>query len=295
MASELAKRVAVAAVGIPLAGVIIYLGGWYLAALLAVISALGTLEFYRIARVAGAEPFELAGAAAAALLVLSAAGSPPAQSIGHVWNATVAALLVFGTMAIWWRWPDRRPLAAITTTIAGALFVGGTLAYAVWLRQYPVHSARPVPATADLSVAWRGVALVAFPLLITWINDSLAYFVGRAIGKHKLIPRVSPGKTVEGAIAGLVGGVIVAVTLGRTVLEPQVGIDAQLWAWALGGVLIAAVAQIGDLAESLLKREAGIKDSGTLLPGHGGVLDRFDALFFAVPVSYWFLRWLGLQ
>lgn len=294
MAGELAKRIAVAAIGIPLAALIIYLGGWYLAALLAVIAALGTLEFYKLARAGGADPFDLAGAAAAALLVLSAAGSNPAQAAAHVWNATVAILLVFATMAIWLRWPDRRPLSAIATTIAGAVFVGGTLAYAVWLRQYPVHTLRPVLPPPDLSVAWRGVALVAFPLLITWVNDTLAYFVGRAIGKHKLIPRVSPGKTVEGAVAGLVGGVLVAVTLGRSVLGPQVGIAASSLEWALGGVLVAAVAQVGDLAESLLKREAGVKDSGTLLPGHGGVLDRFDALFFAIPVAYWYLRWQGL-
>jgi phosphatidate cytidylyltransferase len=295
MASELAKRVMVAAVGIPAAAIIIYLGGWYLAGLLAIIAALGTQEFYRLARAKGIEPFDTAGGAAAVLLIVSAAASPPIEAAVHLWNATVALALFTGALAIWKRWPEGKPLTAWVTTVAGAVFVGGTLSYAMWLRQFPVHSTHAVLPPPDLSIAWRGTALIAFPLLITWINDSLAYFVGRAIGRHKLIPRVSPGKTIEGALAGLVGGVIVAVLLGRSLLGPQVGIAASAIEWALGGALVAAVAQIGDLAESLLKREAGVKDSGTLLPGHGGVLDRFDALFFAVPVSFWFLRWLGLQ
>jgi phosphatidate cytidylyltransferase len=132
-------------------------------------------------------------------------------------------------------------------------------------------------------------------MAITWINDTLAYFVGRAIGRHKLLPRVSPGKTIEGAIAGLIGGLLTAVLLGANFIGPHVGVNASLLKWAAGGIIIAAVAQIGDLAESLFKREAGVKDSGKLLPGHGGVLDRFDALFFAIPVAYWYLRWLGLS
>src|SRR6185503_20133366 len=102
---------------------------------------------------------------------------------------------------------ERKPLASVAVTVSGALFLGGTLAYAVWLREIPEHSGAVTLPTLDLSIAWRGTALVLFPLVITWINDSMAYFVGRAIGKRKLIPRVSPGKTVEGAIAGVAGGV----------------------------------------------------------------------------------------
>lgn len=295
MAGELAKRVAVATVGIPLAALVIYLGGWYLAALLALIAALGALEFYRLARATGSDPFDAAGAAASALLIVSAASTAPVVAALRTWNFAVLMLLVFASLAMWKRWPNGKPLAALASTIAGAFFVGGTLSYAIWLREWPAHSQRVVLPPPDLSLAWQGTALVAFPLLITWINDSLAYFVGRAIGKHKLIPRVSPGKTIEGSIAGLVGGIITAVVLGRMVIGPQVGIAASAVLWAGAGALVAAAAQIGDLAESLLKREAGVKDSGTLLPGHGGVLDRFDALFFAIPVAYWLLRWMGLQ
>ena len=293
MAGELARRVAVAAVGIPLGILFIYLGGWYLAALLALIAALGALEFYRLARLSGTEPFDLAGAAGSAVLVLSAMTAAPADAPSRMWNGALLLLILFLGLAVWLRAPDQRPLYAVSATWTGAVFAGGTLAYAIWLRQYPESAGRSLP-TGQLSVAWLGTALVAFPLAITWLNDTLAYFVGRAIGRHKLMPRVSPGKTIEGAVAGLAAGVIVAALLGPW-LGPQLGVRAPVLLWAAGGATIAAVAQVGDLAESLLKREAGVKDSGTLLPGHGGVLDRFDALYFAIPVSYWFLRWLGLQ
>jgi phosphatidate cytidylyltransferase len=172
------------------------------------------------------------------------------------------------------------------------LFVGGSLGYLVWLREFPESGRAGLP---DLSLAWRGTILVSFPLLITWLNDTFAYFVGRAFGRRKLMPSVSPGKTVEGSAAGLLAGIAVAMLLGNGILGPQLGLAATPVVWGMGGGMVAAAAQVGDLAESLLKREAGVKDSGTLLPGHGGVLDRFDALFFAVPVSYWFLRWVGLQ
>ncbi len=294
-AGELAKRVAVAAAGIPLGAVVIYLGGWYLAALLAAIAALGALEIYRLARRTGLEPFDQAGAAAAALLVLSAVTTSPIHAANRTWNAAVLLLLVFLGLAIWKRGPGHRPLAAVSVTLAGALFVGGTLAYTIWLREFPASAQRELVPPPGLSIAWRGTTLVAFPLAITWLNDSLAYFVGRAIGRHKLLPRVSPGKTVEGAIAGLLAGTVTAVLLGHWLLGPQVGVTASPFLWGVAGAVVASVAQLGDLAESLLKREAGVKDSGTLLPGHGGVLDRFDALFFAIPVSYWLLRWMGLH
>lgn len=295
MASELAKRVAVALVGIPFILTFVYLGGWYFGGLLALIAALGALEFFRLARQKDIAPFDYLGATAAALIVLVAAGWNATEAQSILWNGTVALIIIVGTLAIWQRGVERRPLSTIAVTVAGALFVGGTLAYAVWLRELPERSTALALPRLDLSVAWRGTVLVLFPLVITWINDSLAFFVGRAIGRNKLIPRVSPGKTVEGAIAGVVGGVAVSVALGVLLIGPATGIDAAVAVWALVGALVAAAAQLGDLMESLLKREAGVKDSGALLPGHGGVLDRFDALFFAIPISYWLLRWMGLQ
>ena len=163
-------------------------------------------------------------------------------------------------------------------TIAGAVYAGGTLVFAVFLRHLLNIGG------ADDRAA--GLALVLFPLAITWINDSAAYFAGRALGRRKLIPAVSPGKTVEGALAGVIAGVLTGMLYTAVVLPRAADLELGVLAGAVCGALIAVAAQVGDLAESLFKRDAGVKDSGTLLPGHGGILDRFDALYFSLPVAY---------
>jgi phosphatidate cytidylyltransferase len=141
-----------------------------------------------------------------------------------------------------------------------------------------------------VSLGWVPVAagglLLLLPVLLTWASDIGAYFVGRALGKRRLMPAVSPGKTVAGAVGGLVATAIVGWLYARFVLTPVTQLG-----FVRGGILVFAIvvsvaAQIGDLAESLLKREAGMKDSSHLIPGHGGVLDRFDSLLFVLPVAY---------
>lgn len=124
--------------------------------------------------------------------------------------------------------------------------------------------------------------LVLFAII--WVGDSAAYYGGRAFGRHLLAPRVSPKKTVEGAIAGLIGSVIAGVVGGAWLLGSP-------WLQTAGISVVTALAgQLGDLAESVLKRSAGVKDSSSILPGHGGILDRLDSLFFALPIFYWLLN-----
>jgi phosphatidate cytidylyltransferase len=119
---------------------------------------------------------------------------------------------------------------------------------------------------------------------IVWVGDSAAYYGGRALGRHLLAAKVSPKKTVEGAIAGLIGSILAGVAGGAWILH-------QPWlSMAFVSVLTAIAGQIGDLAESVLKRSAGVKDSSSILPGHGGILDRLDSLFFATPIFYWLLN-----
>jgi phosphatidate cytidylyltransferase len=137
---------------------------------------------------------------------------------------------------------------------------------------------------------WAGVAMVALPLTATWVGDATAFFAGSAWGKRRLAPAISPKKSWEGAIAGVLGagaGAAIWYVIVQGVL-PDAPIS--ILSAALVGATLGVAAIVGDLVESMLKRDAGVKDSGTLLPGHGGVLDRIDAIIFSLPVSYLLLR-----
>jgi phosphatidate cytidylyltransferase len=198
----------------------------------------------------------------------------------------------FDMAAIFTRGVDGEPVLSVAVTLFGAVLTGGTLAYAVFLRHL-FNGQGPFDSTAvgvaAPGGAWLGTALIAFPLLLTWGNDSIAYFAGRRWGRRRLIRSVSPGKTVEGAVAGVAGTVLLATVYTVVVFQAWLGLPVGAVAGAVGGALISVAAQVGDLVESLFKREAGVKDSGGLLPGHGGLLDRLDALFFTIPVGYAYL------
>jgi phosphatidate cytidylyltransferase len=133
---------------------------------------------------------------------------------------------------------------------------------------------------------------VAFPLVLTWASDIGAFFVGRAVGGKKLIPTVSPGKTVAGALGGLITTMIISWVYVQFALVPMATLKMTVPGALLFGLLISVAAQIGDLTESLLKREANVKDSSRLIPGHGGLLDRLDSLLFVLPVAYLLFEWL---
>jgi len=155
-------------------------------------------------------------------------------------------------------------------TIAWAIYIGYALSFFLRLR------------ASDQGLSWIIVALLG-----TWICDTGAYFVGSTIGKRKLCPKISPRKTWEGAIGGLISGVLAVVLLSWWLLDLAIG-----WGLLLGVTLVLA-ATIGDLAESVIKRQVGVKDSGNLIPGHGGMLDRIDSLLFVVPAVYAVARlWL---
>jgi phosphatidate cytidylyltransferase len=280
MASELSRRVAVAAVGVPLAVLVLYVGGWVLAVVLAAIAAGGAAEVYRLAHKRNIRPLTVIGvSAAAAPVLLAVAVTEPTAWAMHLFVATT---LLTATFAIFLRGVGGAPLAATAITVFGALLTGGTLMFAMLLRALPVTS-------NTRWESWIGPALLAFPITLTWMSDTFAYFGGRRFGRRKLIPSVSPGKTVEGAISSVIGGTLVGALYAHFIFGAWLGIPVGTVVGAGMGLIISPVAQIGDLAESLLKREAGVKDSGSLLPGHGGVLDRFDALFFTIPVTYWLL------
>ena len=280
MSDELRARVAVALVGVPVALLAIHAGGWYFGALLAVLAGVAALEFQALATVAGGRPIGWLGIPAASILVLLAAYEPTFsawadRALALVLGLVLAALVV----AVSRRSTEAAPLLSVTATVAGVLYTGGTLAFAVLLRHLPDSVA------ADSHDPLEGRLLVLYPLVVIWASDTAAYFAGKRFGRARMAPRVSPGKTVEGGVAGLAAAVV-AGALAGSVMRDLASFPVSPAIGALVGLALGVGGQLGDLAESLLKREAGVKDSGTLLPGHGGVLDRFDALFFSLPLAY---------
>jgi phosphatidate cytidylyltransferase len=293
VSSELTRRVLFGVIAAPIAVAILVYGGAPLAALLAVTSAVGAWEFYRIARASGLEPLDDVGIIVAGLIPLLVHATylrlyEPGSAVGPL-SLVVLVLLLLLAIAIWMRGVAGKPLSAVATTAFGAAYTGGTLSfgYAIRYHEYAFGPAHLGWGGHSIAVPSGGLLLL-LPVFLTWASDIGAYAVGRAIGRHKLIPSVSPGKTIEGAVGGLLASMLVAWLYMRYVLHPASNLDFRLAPAGvlLFGALVSVAAQIGDLAESLLKREAGVKDSSHIIPGHGGILDRFDSLLFVMPVAY---------
>lgn len=271
---ELAQRIAFGVVAAPLTIRIIVIGGAPLVGLLALTGAAGAWELFRLARAGGARPIEAVGIPLAGVIPIVLAAEPRGVfTIGPGFAAAV--LMVVLALAIWLRRDDGHALSAVATTVFGASYTGGLLSFAFAIRYYRY--------VADDR---GGVALLLLPLLLTWANDIGAYAVGRAFGRRKLMPAVSPGKTVAGSIGGVVVTVAACWLYAGSVLRPWADLSLRPADILIFGVAVSVAAQIGDLAESLLKREAGVKNSSRLFPGHGGVLDRVDSLLFVLPVAY---------
>ncbi|WP_309673194.1 phosphatidate cytidylyltransferase [Gemmatimonas sp.] len=272
--NELARRAVVALIGAPIALGIIWLGGAPLATLAGALSGVAAWEYYRIAREGGTTPMSVVGIVLSALIPIAV----HAQHLGVFAVPLVVWILVplfVLALSIWMRGVGGKPLGAAATTIFGALYTGGTLSYVYALRYFGY-------AVGDTA----GALVVIMPVVLTWASDTGAYFTGRVFGGPKLIPSVSPAKTVSGAVGAVIATVGACAAFVHFLLKPQAQLAFSPTGLIVFAVCISVTAQIGDLTESLLKREAGVKDSGTLFPGHGGVLDRLDSLFFVLPVTY---------
>lgn len=280
MSPELRSRVFVAAVGLPLGCGAAFVGGWFLAGLVAFLAAVAAHEFYSLASAKSGQPLGWFGIPAAAVLVLAAQHDLVFSEWGGL---ALALLMVLGLLTsaavVFNRRIEDEPLLSASATVSGALYTGGTLSFAILLRNLP-EARGTFPAEP-----WEGALLLIFPLWVTWAGDTAAYFAGRKLGRVRLAPRISPGKTVEGGIAGLAGAVAAGLVAGF-VLDGYRNFPVTPLAGAAVGLLLGVAGQVGDLAISVLKREAGVKDSGALLRGHGGALDRFDGLFFTIPLAY---------
>jgi phosphatidate cytidylyltransferase len=278
--SELAKRVLFAIAAIPVVAGAVWLGDAPLTILLSIAAALAAWEYARIAESAGARPMMGWTIALAALLPLAAHASRLGYRLPPLsWMAMLIPLLL--SIALWRRGSEGKPIGSVATTLFGAAYTGGMLAFVYALRYHRF--------TVD---ALGGTLLVALPVVLTWLNDSGAFFFGKAFGKKKLMPSVSPGKTWAGAVGALGVSVLSTWLLVRFVIGPLTGLGMTIVGGVVFGAAISVAAQVGDLVESMLKREAGVKDSSTLIPGHGGVLDRVDSLLFTVPLAYVLLDFL---
>ena len=287
--SELTKRVAVAAIGIPVVLGLVFLGGWYLAVPLSAFAALGALELYRLGARAGITPHSLLGASGAAGLVLLAAWQPTFGGFAPWAVALLGALTASALVSSILRGPDKEPLSTTAVTLFGAVYIGLSLAVVPLLHSLPVLRGW----TPDAGDRWSGALVIALPLAATWVGDSCAYFAGTAWGKSKLAPAISPRKSWVGLWADLVGAAA-AAAVWFVIVQPRLpGLSIGLAVTVGVGVLLGLGAVVGDLGESLLKREAGVKDSGTFFPGHGGVLDRLDSLILTLPLAYVALALLG--
>jgi phosphatidate cytidylyltransferase len=280
----LGVRVVSGAVLLALVLAAIWLRGLLLMVLVAGATALGAHEFYTMMRRAGFRPFYPAGVALGVLLALRGyadggltGGRQAGAQMGAPANPAAEALAVVLVLVLTLGWvglsrakggATQPSWADVGLTLTGALYTGGLLGYA------PI-----LAGTGDAG----GTGWLLLVLLGTAACDTGAYFVGSAFGRRKLVPHISPGKTWEGLAGGMLGGVVAALALSGL-------LDIGVWQAVALGLLVCMAAVAGDLCESLLKRAAGVKDSGNIIPGHGGMLDRLDSVLFVLLAVYWFAR-----
>jgi phosphatidate cytidylyltransferase len=287
MDANLVRRIGFAVLAIPLALAVVWYGGWPFALLLGLAGVLGARELFDLAARQNIRPIQPLGLATAGLIpvvVYSALTRPELGPWIAKWWPYLPALwlIVLLSWVLAARAPTERPLSAASVTLLAVAYTAALPAFLLAIRhtEYSIRS-------------WSGAWLVFFPLVVTWICDTAAMFGGRALGGPKLSPLVSPGKTRSGSVAGVLGGVLVA-PLFALLIFPRVALEIPMWQLLCIAAVLSVVGQVGDLAESLFKREAGVKDSSNLIPGHGGILDRFDSLYFVIPTAAAMYRGFGV-
>ena len=295
-ASNLQLRLLTAAVLIPFILYVIFQGGLWVLATVVIITVLGLSEFYQLIEAKGAHPLRTFGTVAGASL-------PVVAFVGSEYHTTIlmSAVLLGVMVAQLGKARISESLASISGTFFGVFYVGWLLSHAIVLRDF--HRVA-VGKWGDVAVAQIlpevGIFYLCFAVAIVIAGDAGAYFAGRAYGRRKLAPTISPAKTVEGALGAVLAGICVGLG-SKAVFEfliPGVTVQIGWVVCAVLAVIIAVVGIIGDLVESLLKRDAAVKDSGILLPGTGGILDRADSSLLAIPVMYYLMLahtyfWIG--
>ena len=274
----LKKRVITALWGLPLLVAVIGFGGELgFTILMVIIGLLAAFEFYRMVAVSKVPSLTYLGLIWTALFIISRNSELLSILEPHFNLELLTPLLLTSVMIISLIWLLLRPqkegvFTNWAWTIAGILYVGWLLSYLVALRGM------------DSGRNW-----VFFALFITFASDIAAFFIGRAWGKHRLAPHISPGKTWEGTIGGIFGAILVSLLF---VIPSPLSLPLSYGQAILLGLLVSIFGQLGDLVESLLKRNTGVKESGKLIPGHGGILDRIDSVVLAGIVVYYYVLWV---
>ncbi len=267
------KRILTALVLIPLVIALVFLGpDWLVTAAVAVVAMLAAWEYLGIAKGTGAEPQRIPVLAAIALLF----------AVSLLWPDKLMVTLGAETLALFVWSAFASPVERILRDAAAAVFC-------------LIYTGFTLIALPALRSSEDGKSVVVFLLCAVWAGDIVALYVGRSVGRHKLAPRLSPNKTWEGSLGSLAGSLLVTgllIVLAAQLAKREILLltyAGPLAHWMMLAVIVNIAAQVGDLAESGLKRSADVKDSGTLLPGHGGILDRIDALLLAAPVLWYVL------
>jgi len=298
---QLLKRVLTAVVLIPIVLVLVLRAPVPVLALVAALVALlAVQELLKLAETYGIRPFRWPTYIFVGLFFLFVALSPANKPL----LATAILVYTVGFAAA------IAPFIFLTVGMRRADLSSAFPAAAVSVLAF-VYIALPVGFLVQIREQWSGAFMLLYLLLVVWAGDIFAYFVGRSLGRHLMSPRISPKKTWEGAVASLIASLVVGMLLYNYampissallrahLIERRDGYFAlqkpPLWPTLLLSAAINIAAQLGDLVESLIKRGAGVKDSGTLLPGHGGMLDRIDALLFAAPVLWYYAAWRVMQ
>ena len=268
----LGKRVLTAVLGVPLAVYVINYGQWLFFVMILLLALIAWKEFSAMLKRKQIPVSHYIGIIGIVFL-LGCAWQGNVQEFTMIITAvilSVMARVVFGSGSF--------TIASAAYTIMGFLYIGLPFSHFVMLRILDQNQ----QIATFFGFIPQGAAYLWLPFIGTWASDTFGYFVGTFFGKHKLCPVISPAKTVEGAAGGLIGSICGVICIGLLFHLP-------LFHLFIVGVLVGIAAPAGDLVESALKRFTGVKDSGRLLPGHGGVLDRFDSVMFAVPVVYYYI------
>lgn len=254
-------RVLSAIVGIPIFLAVFWYGRWPLLLTIGIITIAGILELQRFWQKLGIKSW-LPGMILGGILFLIPAYLGSERFTGLIFTF----ILILNLFYLVIKYPGYS-FTDIAANFGGTVYVGWLLSHLIFVQKLP-----------------EGFHYVILLLATTWSTDTAAYFIGMNLGRRKLAPELSPKKTVEGSAGGVAGSVLAALLVG--LVAPGMA----LYHYIIIGLLVGIIGQVGDLLESALKRQAGIKDSGNIIPGHGGVLDRFDSMFFTGPAVYYYIR-----